>query len=142
MSTSIGNRSSTVRLDVDGRAILSDRVLACLATWVLADGMVVEPTTGDIAARLGISPATYLRDELNHILRALRERRLVKYEHDPATGLIRWRLGTPGWIIAWNMSTGVTGLARSTDDRSWDRFAQVRDGAVRPRRDPRPEGQR
>ncbi len=49
------------------QANLNDRVLACLATWVREDGTVVEPTTGEIAARLGIEPRTYQRDELNFL---------------------------------------------------------------------------
>lgn len=134
----IGNRGAGTRLDGD-RANLSDRVLSCLATWVREDGTVVKPTTGDVAARLDIAPRSYLRDELNHALAALRERRLVKYEH-PETGLIRWRLSRDGWELARRIPTGVTGLPRSTDDRRRDRYAQVADGTVPPRPDPRGDG--
>ena len=97
------------------------------------DGTVIEPTTGDIAARLGVAAGSMERDELNHALRVLRERGLLRYERDAGTGVICWRLSHDGWGIARALVTGVTGRERSTDDRSRDRYAQARDGTVGPR---------
>lgn len=139
MSGTIGNLRPDTRLDSEDRAPLQHRVLAALSTWVTPDGIVVEPTTGDIAARLGIRAESYERDELNHVLTSLRTRWLTRYEHDPITNELRWRLTRNGWIMARTIRTGVTGFDRSAaGDRERDRFAQVRDGTVRERRDGRP----
>jgi len=111
----------------EARASMGDRVLACLATWVREDGTVVEPTTSDIAARLRIRAETYEREELNDTLTDLRQRRLLRYERDLGTGLIRWRLSHDGWGLARSIRTGTSGFTRgSADDRRADRFAKVR----------------
>ena len=112
-----------------------------MATWVTADGIVVQPTTADIAARLHVSPETYLRDELNSVLTELKTRGFVRYEMDEQR-IIHWRLTHDGWGMARRISTGVTGFERSgAADRSRDRFAQVREGTVPERLDPtRPGG--
>lgn len=124
----IGNRDPNTRVEPpEQQAPLNDRVLACLATWTTPDGRVIEPTTPDIAARLGITAETYLRDELNHVLTELKKRRLVAYEHDGPRTLLRWRLTGPGWAIARAMRTGTTGFSRSGDpkDRGQDRYAKT-----------------
>jgi hypothetical protein len=139
--TGIGNKPVGMRLDAPAevqsqvveRAPLGDRVLAALATWVRDDGTVVEPTTSSIAARLDIAPRSYERDELETVLRRLRERRLVKYELDHV-GDICWRLSHEGWSLARRLKTGVTGMPRSTDDRHRDRFSQVVEGTTMERR--------
>ena len=111
-----GYRADEAPEAVERTSSLGDRVLACLVTWVTGDGTVVEPTTADIAARLRITPRSDERDELNHVLTALRKRGALRYEHDPETRELRWRLTSGGSETARGIPTGTSGRRRRLPD--------------------------
>jgi hypothetical protein len=97
----IGNRPPTWRPDGPGPAgvenppaqqplgPLADATLAVIATW-RDQGAQGDPSTPQVAQRLGIQANTPERADLNDALTFLKKRGLVKYETE-ADGLHHWR---------------------------------------------------
>jgi hypothetical protein len=76
--------------------VMEERVLTAMRDF---DAMGHQPRTGDIAAHLGIHAQSVERQALNNALTHLRHRGALRFEHEFASGVIRWRLaGTPAAV--------------------------------------------
>ncbi len=69
--------------------VMEVRVLAAIKSF---DERAYQPRTEDISARLHLVPQSDERQALNEALTRLRKRGKLRYEHEFASGLIRWRL--------------------------------------------------
>ena len=97
MNTGFGNKPSTWRADEPIRpapletapaVTLADAALAVIATW-RDQGAQGDPSTPQIARRLGVQANTEERADLNDALTFLKKRGLVRYETEP-DGLHHW----------------------------------------------------
>lgn len=98
------------------------RMLAALVTSGRG-GEAAAWTTGDIAARLGITARTPERDALNSALTALRRARLLRYRvYSDSRGRqsLEWHLTEVGVELARALPTGVDGRRRAETAASPD----------------------